>query len=233
MSMRLKARLSSPTTGWLKSLTAEAWKRTLWTAQCVRNASLLVASSPTRSDSSRSFAPGGRAQDLGGGSGGFVPVGVEGLGARVEEAEPREVRRPGRCGVQLGEQRASKRVGGEDVEAVVADVGGGAGDRIERPLDLRPDPRLGRAPTLGRAGRVGGASEVEEVRALGVVELERPGECFQHAFGDAAEVSTLQAGVVRDADAGQDGDLFTAQPRDASRAVRRHAGLLGGDRGAT
>jgi hypothetical protein len=58
-------------------------------------------------------APGSRTQDLGGGPGGSVPVGVEGLGARVEEAEPREVRRAGRCGVQLGEQRSPERVGGE------------------------------------------------------------------------------------------------------------------------
>src|SRR3954469_12273730 len=149
MSRRLKLRLSSPTTGWLNCLTAEAWKRTLWAAQWVRNASLRVASSPTRSERSRSCGsrPPDRSQDLGGVAGGAVPVGVEGLRSRVEEHEAGEVRRPGRCGIQLGEERASERVGGEDVQAIVAHIGGGARDRVERPLDLGPDARLRRAPT--------------------------------------------------------------------------------------
>ena len=77
---------------------------------------------------------------------------------------------------------------------------------------------------------MGGASKVEEVCALGVVELERSGQRFQHAVGDAAQVSAFQAGVVRNADAGQDGDLFAAQARDASRTVGRQASLLGRDR---
>src|SRR3954471_23515565 len=174
----------------------------------------------------------GCAQDLGGVAGGTVPVGVEGLGPPVEEHEAGEVHRPGRCGVQLGEQRASERVGGEDVQAVVADVGGGAGDRVERPLDLGADPRLRRAPTRRRPGGVGGASEVEEMRALGLVEPERSGQRLQHALGDAAEVSAFQPGVVLNADAGQDSDLFTTQAWDAPRTVGRHACLLGSDRGA-
>ena len=64
-----------------------------------------------------------------------------------------------------------------------------------------------------------GAGEVEQVGSFGVVELERPGECLEHAFGDAVDVSALEARVVGDADAGQDGDLLTAQSRNASRAV--------------
>ena len=92
---------------------------------------------------------------------------------------------------------------------------------------------FGRAPALGRCGGLGGAGEIEEVSALGVVELERPGECLEHALGDAAEVAAFQAGVVRNAHAGEDGDLFAAQPWDAPRTVGRHACLLGGDRGAT
>src|SRR5947209_4199677 len=79
---------------------------------------------------------------------------------------------------------------------------------------------------------MGGASEVEEVSALGVVELERSGQCLQHAFGDAAEVSALQAGVVGNAHAGQDGDLFAAQSWDAPRAIGLQACLLGRDRAA-
>jgi hypothetical protein len=79
---------------------------------------------------------------------------------------------------------------------------------------------------------MGGASEIEEVSALGVVELERSGQRLQHAFGDAAEVSAFQAGVVRNADAGQDSDLFAAQAWNASRTVGRQARLLRRDRGA-
>src|SRR3954470_19008363 len=79
---------------------------------------------------------------------------------------------------------------------------------------------------------MGGASKVEEVSALGVVELERSRQRLQHAFGDAAEVAAFQAGVVRNADAGQDSDLFATQAWDAPRTVGRHACLLGGDRGA-
>ena len=122
-------------------------------------------------------------------------------------------------GVQLGEQRASELVGGEDVEAVVAHVGGGAGDRVERPLDLGPDALSWSGAGAAAPVRVGGAGEVEEVGALGVVELERPGQCVEHALGDAAHVSALEAGVVRDAHAGQDGDLLAAESGDAPRAV--------------
>jgi hypothetical protein len=176
----MKLRPSSPTAGWWKCLTAVAWKRTLCAAQWVRNASLCVASSPTSA----------------------VPVGVERLGARFEEDEPRVVRRPHGCGVELGEQRAPKVVGGEDVEAVIADVGGSAGDRVECPLDLRPDAWLVLAPARACPGRLGGAGEVEDVGALGVVELERPGQCLQDALGGAAHVSAFKARVVLDAHAG-------------------------------
>lgn len=48
------------------------------------------------------------------------------------------------------------------------------------------------------------------MRAFGVVELQRAGERFEDAFGDAAELAAFQAGVVGDADAGQDRDLFAA-----------------------
>jgi hypothetical protein len=161
-----------------------------------------------------------------------VPVGVERLGARFEEDEPRVVRRPHGCGVELGEQRAPKVVGGEDVEAVIADVGGGAGDRVECPLDLGPDAWLVLAPARACPGRLGGAGEVEDVGALGVVELERPGQCLQDALGGAAHVSAFKARVVLDAHAGQHGDLFAAQPGNATSTVGRQPGLLGREPGA-
>jgi hypothetical protein len=84
---------------------------------------------------------------------------------------------------------------------------------------------LHRAAALGRH-RVGGAGEVEEVGAFGVVELEPPGERFEHAVGDAADVPALQALVIVDADAGQRCDLFTAKARDTPLAVGRQTRLL-------
>jgi hypothetical protein len=71
-------------------------------------------------------------------------------------------------------------VGGQNVETLVADEGGGAGDRVEGPLDLGPDALLGSAATRWRCRRLCSAGEVEEVGAFGVVELERPGQCLQH-----------------------------------------------------
>src|SRR3954466_9620933 len=68
---------------------------------------------------------------------------------------------------------------------------------------------------------------------FGVVELQRPGECLEHAFGDAAEVPTFQPGVVVDADAGEQRDLLPAQPaHPAVAAVHGQASLLRGDSGA-
>jgi hypothetical protein len=64
-----------------------------------------------------------------------------------------------------------------------------------------------------------GAGEVQEVGAFGVVELERAGERVGHALGGPVHVPALEAGVVGDADAGQDGDLLAAQSRNATRAV--------------
>ena len=68
--------------------------------------------------------------------------------------------------------------------------------------------------------------------ALGVVELERPGQCLKHALGGAAHVSAFQARVVRNAHAGQDRDLLAAQAGNATSAVGRQPGLLGRDPGA-
>jgi hypothetical protein len=150
----------------------------------------------------------------------------------VRGSEPHVVRRPHGCGVELGEQRAPKVVGGEDVEAVIADVGGSAGDRVECPLDLRPDAWLVLAPARACPGRLGGAGEVEEVGALGVVELERPGQCLQDALGGAAHVSAFKARVVLDAHAGQHGDLFAAQPGNATSTVGRQPGKLWREPGA-
>ncbi|MDA0168511.1 hypothetical protein OJ998_05370 [Solirubrobacter taibaiensis] len=78
-------------------------------------------------------------------------------------------------------------------------------------------------------GGLRGTGEVEQVRALGVVELQRPGEGAQHVVGDAAHVTAFQARVVRDAHARQHGDLLAAQARHAPGPVGRQPGLLRGD----
>ena len=174
----------------------------------------------------------GPAQDRDALAGDALPVSVERLGSRVEEHEPGVVDRPRGRGVQLGEQRTAELVGGQDVQVLVAHERGRAGDRVEGPLDLGPDALLGRAPTRSRYRRLRGAGEVEEVSALGVVELERPGQCLQHALRDAVHVSALQARVVRHAHAGQDGDLLAAESGNAAIAVGAQPRLLRRDPGA-
>ena len=50
------------------------------------------------------------------------------------------------------------------------------------------------------------------MRALGLIELERPRQRFEHELGDAADMAALQAPVVVGADAGEGGDLLSPQP---------------------
>ena len=97
-----------------------------------------------------------------------------------------------------------------------------------------PHPLPGRAAARRRGGRgARGADQPEEVVALGLVELEGVDEPVQDAVGDAADAAALEAGVVLDADPGEQGDLLAAQPGDAAvRAVHGQAGLLGRDLGA-
>ncbi len=74
--------------------------------------------------------------------------------------------------------------------------------------------------------------EVKEVRALGLVELKRTSKRLQDALRDSARISALEAGVVVDADPGEEGDLFPAEPRNPPvLAVPRQARLLGRDLG--
>jgi hypothetical protein len=48
------------------------------------------------------------------------------------------------------------------------------------------------------------------VSALGVVELERPGQCLEHALRDTVLCLRAPGGVVGNAHAGQDDDLLAA-----------------------
>jgi hypothetical protein len=62
------------------------------------------------------------------------------------------------------------------------------------------------------------------VRVFGLVQLQRAGERFEHALRYAGQVAALQARVVIDADAGEQGDLFPAQAGDPPvAAVDRQA----------
>ena len=132
---------------------------------------------------------------------------------RVEEQEPGRVGWLHRVVEHVGVEGVAEAVGGEDVEPAVADVGGDAVHRVEDLLHGRPHPLLRRAPT-GRPVRRRGADEVEQVGSFGFVELQRPHDAFEDVFGDAVGVAALEAGVVLDADPGQHGDLFAAQPLD-------------------
>ena len=69
-------------------------------------------------------------------------------------------------------------------------------------LHAGPDQRRGSSArsagcTVRRAG------EVEQVCALGLVELQRAGDGVEHAVGDASDVALLEADVVVDADSGE------------------------------
>jgi len=80
---------------------------------------------------------------------------------------------------------------------------------------------------------VDGPDEVEQVRALGVVELQSSRDAVEHLVGGSRDLPPFQAVVVVDADAGQQGDLLAAKPRNAARpAVGRKAHLLGREPGA-
>ena len=48
--------------------------------------------------------------------------------------------------------------------------------------------------------------------AFGLVELQGPGDGFEHVFGHTVGVPTFESGVVLDADAGEGRDLLAAEP---------------------
>jgi hypothetical protein len=56
-----------------------------------------------------------------------------------------------------------------------------------------------------------------------VVELQRGGQAFEDLVGGVLVAALLQAQVVLGADAGQVGNLLTAQPRDATALTCRSA----------
>jgi hypothetical protein len=79
----------------------------------------------------------------------------------------------------------------------------------------------------------GGAGQVVEVGAFGLIQLEGAGEGVEDVRGSPAELAALYAGVVLDADTGEQGDFFATQAGHAPvAAVGGQPGLLRRDLGA-
>ena len=160
-----------------------------------------------------------------------VPVEEERTGLRVEEDESGNVDRPRRVAVHLGVERVPESVRGQDVSAGVAYVRRRVGDHIQDPLHTGPDARL-RGATPGAQGGVPGAGQVEQVGPLCLIELQRIGECFQHAFRYPVEVAAFQPGVVVDAHAGEQRNFLPAESGHPPVAtICRQTCLVRGDLG--
>ena len=121
------------------------------------------------------IAAGLGAQHRDGVVGGALPVEEEAPGPRVEEDEPAVVGRPAGREVHLGVEGEAEPVGGEDVQAAVLHERRRAGHRVEDALHARPDALLGGGTAAPARRRPGGTGEVEQVRALGLVELRGHG----------------------------------------------------------
>ena len=100
-------------------------------------------------------------------------------------------------------------------------------------LQARARRRLAcRARAAGAPGRgdaVGGAGEVEQVRALRVIQLQRPRHRVEHGRGCAGDRAALELGVVLDADPGEHRDLGAAQARDTPVRPRGDARRIRGE----
>ncbi len=71
------------------------------------------------------------------------------------------------------------------------------------------------------------------MRLLGLVKLQGSRKGLQDALGDAAQIATLQPGVVLGAHPSKLRDFAAAQPRHPPFAVRLHPGLIRSDLGTT
>jgi hypothetical protein len=58
------------------------------------------------------------------------------------------------------------------------------------------------------------------VGALRLVELERACHCLQDALRHTGRAAAFESGVVVDADAGEERDLFTPEPGDSTVAYQ-------------
>jgi hypothetical protein len=90
--------------------------------------------------------------------------------------------------------------------------------RVEQPLHPRPHP-LWPAAAARTRGRALGAGEIEEMRSLRIVELERTGKRLEDRRGDARGVAALELRVVGDTDAREQRDLFPSQAETRRRPL--------------
>ena len=58
------------------------------------------------------------------------------------------------------------------------------------------------------------------MRPLGIIKLQRSGERIQDVLRDPVQVPSLKAGVVVDADSGEQCHFLAAEPRDAPVAAK-------------
>ncbi len=88
----------------------------------------------------------------------------------VQEEEAGEVGRADRVAENLGEERVPQLVGIQDVRGPLCTNAGVPVIESKDPLHARAYALLGRTAAR-RACRVGGAHQIDQVRALGLVEL--------------------------------------------------------------
>lgn len=176
------------------------------------------------------------AQQCDGGVAGGLPVDEEVPGDGVEEVEAGNVGAAVLAGGGTVEHGGvygpCECVVGDDVHAAVAHEGGGHRHGVQQPLNPGRDGDV-LAPCGGAARGLGGAGQVEEVGAFVVIQFQGLGDGGEDVFGDAADVALFQPGVPLGADAGEDGDFFAAQARDAASAAGGQPDLFGGDLGAS
>ncbi len=139
-----------------------------------------------------------------------LPVRVEAALGLLQEEVPGGVQARHRPAVE----EPGEAVPGQHVQAVVHDQRGSVDDQVEDAQHLRPHPP---ARHLHAAAALPG--EPVEVLPFGPVEAEHPGERVEDLLGGLGRPALFQAYVVVDADSGQVGDLFAAQPFDAAAAV--------------
>jgi hypothetical protein len=146
----------------------------------------------------------------------LLPVWVELAGALVEEDLARRVPLLAWERTEVDPERRREPVPREDVHPPSEDHGRDAVECVEQAPDLRPDALgLWRAAPAG-----GGAGEVVQVRELVVVEAEGLRDRLQDLVRRLAGAALLEADVLVDADAGELGELLSAQAGHPAPPVR-------------
>ena len=218
MGSRSYMRSRRPTTGWLICLARRGAGARRGGPTGSRNSSLRVDSSPTRSCRSESF--GGRPASVR-----RMPTVslaalfqstqkscAAGRGTRTARGW-RAAPRARTAGEQRRVEGAAEGVRRQDVEPVVADHGRRTRHGVEH--HLHADRHRGRRGGDERGpGGTRGAGQVEQVLALGLVELQRAGDRLEDRVGRAREVPALEPYVV----VGARRPRASRPPRDAARA---------------